>query len=128
MGATLVAELKAKHQSTERRLQRLEEQQTQMLMIGSTRLAQEVHAAWRDAMLEQGRQVPPERMHWDSLSALDKALDHFIAERLASLMVQAMGGAPTESPQEDAPQGPPQDIILVATLLVCFILILEEKK
>jgi hypothetical protein len=33
-----------------------------MLMIGSTRLAQEVHAAWRDGMLSQGREVAPERM------------------------------------------------------------------
>jgi hypothetical protein len=65
-----------------------------MLMIGSTRLAQEVHAAWRDGMLEQGRAVVPERMSWDTLSEQDKALDKYIGNRLARLLVEALGGVP----------------------------------
>jgi hypothetical protein len=62
-----------------------------MLMIGTTRLAQEVHAAWRDGMLAQGREVASERMSWDTLSAEDRALDEHIAERIAKLIAEAMG-------------------------------------
>lgn len=56
-----------------------------MLMIGSTRLAQEVHAAWRDGMIDQGREVSAERMTWETLSEQDKALDKYIGGRLARL-------------------------------------------
>jgi hypothetical protein len=60
-------------------------------MIGSERLAQEVHAAWRDGMLTQEREVSPERMSWDTLSDEDKALDKYIGGRLAKLIADAMG-------------------------------------
>lgn len=42
-----------------------------------------VHAAWRDAMLAQGRSVSPDRMSWSSLSEEDKQLDDLIALRLS---------------------------------------------
>ena len=71
-----------------------------MLMIGRTRLAQEVHAAWRDGMLEQGRVVALDRMSWDTLSTQDKELDKYIGDRLAKLLVEALGGA---SPEPTAP-------------------------
>lgn len=64
-----------------------------MLMIGATRLAKEVHAAWRDGMLNQGREVAPERMEWDTLSDADKRLDRYIGERLAKLITDALGAA-----------------------------------
>ena len=66
-----------------------------MLMIGTTRLAQEVHAAWRDGMLAQGRPVSPERMEWDTLSDDDQALDRYIGRRLATLITEALGAAST---------------------------------
>jgi len=62
-------------------------------MVGSTRLAQEVHAAWRDGMLEQGREVAAERMDWETLSEQDKALDRYIGQRLAKLLTDALGAA-----------------------------------
>ncbi len=37
--------------------------------------AREVHRSWRDNMLAQGRGVSPERMEWDTLPDIDKALD-----------------------------------------------------
>lgn len=64
-----------------------------MLMIGTTRIAQEVHAAWRDGMIQQGREVAPQRMEWDTLSEQDQALDKYIAERVAAIMVEAFGSA-----------------------------------
>ncbi len=42
----------------------------------------EVHAAWRDGMLSQGRDVPKARMHWGTLTDEDRALDDYIAARL----------------------------------------------
>ena len=62
-----------------------------MLTIGTTRLAQEVHAAWRDGMLAQARTVAPERMTWDTLSDEDQRLDRYIAARLAGLLAEATG-------------------------------------
>jgi hypothetical protein len=62
-----------------------------MLMIGSQRLAQEVFEAWRDGMLRQGREVAPERMNWWTLSKQDQELDEYIGERLARLLIEAMG-------------------------------------
>ena len=62
-----------------------------MLMIGTTRLAQEVHAAWRDGMLSQGREVAAERMQWETLTEEDKKLDRYIAERVAKIVLDAMG-------------------------------------
>lgn len=47
-------------------------------------VAQEVHAAWRDGMLRQGREVAPHRMTWDTLSSEDHELDAYIAERVAA--------------------------------------------
>jgi hypothetical protein len=47
--------------------------------------AQDVHMAWRDGMLEQGRRVPARRMEWRTLSAKDRVLDRKIAERLNDL-------------------------------------------
>lgn len=42
----------------------------------------DIHAAWRDGMLAQGRPVPTERMSWETLSEPDKQLDDLIALRL----------------------------------------------
>ncbi len=42
----------------------------------------DIHAAWRDGMLAQGRPVPEERMSWETLSEPDKQLDDLIALRL----------------------------------------------
>jgi len=47
-------------------------------------LAREVHAAWRDGMRLQCREVAPERMQWDTLSTEDHALDAYIADRVIS--------------------------------------------
>ena len=44
--------------------------------------ARELHRSWRDNMLEQGRQVPPGRMKWETLSEQDKELDFEIANDL----------------------------------------------
>ena len=44
--------------------------------------AQDVHMAWRDGMLEQGRRVPARRQQWATLSAKDRVLDQKIAQRL----------------------------------------------
>lgn len=66
-----------------------------MLMIGTTRLAQEVHAAWREGMLAQGREVAPERMSWETLSDQDKLLDRYIGIQLAKLITDAMGAEST---------------------------------
>lgn len=49
-------------------------------------LAREVHAAWRDGMLAQGRDVAPHRMTWETLSPEDHALDAYIADRLAAAL------------------------------------------
>lgn len=65
-----------------------------MLMVGTTRLAQEVHAAWRDGMLNQNRPVAQERMTWDTLSEQDKELDKYIGQRLATLLIEALGANP----------------------------------
>lgn len=46
------------------------------------RLAREVHAAWRDGMLQQGREVAHERMTWETLTLEDQMLDASIAGRL----------------------------------------------
>lgn len=46
-------------------------------------LARVVHAAWRDGMLAQGREVAPNRMKWETLSEEDQALDICIAENVA---------------------------------------------
>jgi hypothetical protein len=64
-----------------------------MLMIGKEHLGREVWAAWRDGMLEQGREVAPERMDWDTLSEQDRALDRYIGERIAKLLTDAVGAA-----------------------------------
>ena len=42
----------------------------------------DVHAAWRDGMLAQGREVAPERMRWETLSEQDRELDDGIAAAL----------------------------------------------
>jgi hypothetical protein len=42
-----------------------------------------VHAAWRDGMLRQGREVAPERMAWETLTQQDRELDDWIAARLS---------------------------------------------
>lgn len=41
--------------------------------------ARQVWKSWRDTMLLQGRNVAPERMDWDGLAEIDKALDVQIA-------------------------------------------------
>jgi hypothetical protein len=53
-------------------------------------LAREVHAAWRDGMLAQGREVAAHRMTWETLSADDHALDAYIAERVARATISAL--------------------------------------
>jgi hypothetical protein len=60
-----------------------------VLQLGRERLAREVHAAWRDGMIAQGREVAPERMEWETLSDHDRDLDRYIGERMASLLVAA---------------------------------------
>jgi len=62
-------------------------------MVGKERLGREVHAAWRDGMLQQGREVTAERMAWETLSEQDHALDRYIGERLARLIAEAMGAS-----------------------------------
>jgi hypothetical protein len=81
-----------------------------MLMIGSTRLAQEVHAAWRDGMQIQGREVAAERMEWDTLSEQDKELDKYIGSRLANLLVEAFGATPGVQRLPDADASPPRGV------------------
>lgn len=49
-------------------------------------LARMVHAAWRDGMLAQGREVPTKRLRWESLSKQDQALDCCIAEQMALVL------------------------------------------
>jgi len=61
-----------------------------MLQVGKERLGREVHAAWRDKMLAQGREVAPARLDWDTLEQEDRELDRYIGERLARLIVEAM--------------------------------------
>lgn len=48
-----------------------------------TMLARMVHRAWRDGMLEQGREVAPHRMAWESLGFQDQSLDVFIGREVA---------------------------------------------
>lgn len=62
-----------------------------MLMADTERLAQEVHSAWRDGMLGQGRDVALTKRDWDTLREEDKVLDRYIASRVAHLVLQAMG-------------------------------------
>ena len=50
-------------------------------------IAKEVHAAWRDGMLNQGRPVATDRMRWNTLHRLDHELDLYIAQRLEKFIV-----------------------------------------
>ena len=42
----------------------------------------ELHRAWRDNMIDQGRKVSAERMEWESLPHQDKELDKMIAREV----------------------------------------------
>lgn len=44
----------------------------------------DIHSAWRDGMLAQGRSVTQERMKWETLSQQDRDLDDGIAAMLAA--------------------------------------------
>lgn len=50
-------------------------------------LARVVHKAWRDGMLDQGREVAEARLEWETLSDEDKALDHYIAEQIVDAVL-----------------------------------------
>lgn len=54
-------------------------------------LAREVHAAWRDGMLNQRRTVAPDRMNWDTLSFDDQFLDAYIAGRVLRAVFTGLG-------------------------------------
>ena len=56
---------------------------TDLLSIGdSERFAAEVHAAWRDGMITQGRTVADNRMVWEGMDKRERQLDYYIAARL----------------------------------------------
>jgi hypothetical protein len=63
-----------------------------------------VHAAWRDGMLAQGREVAPERMAWDTLTQQDRDLDDGIAAALSGSSDPEAGGLPSEAEFERAIQ------------------------
>lgn len=64
------------------------------------RLAREVHAAWRDGMLSQRREVARGRREWGTLSAEDRALDAAIALRVLAVVVAMVADqAATEAPR-----------------------------
>ena len=44
--------------------------------------SREVHRAWRDIMISQGREVPEQRMKYETLDHKDKLLDAIIAKDL----------------------------------------------
>ncbi|MVN86882.1 hypothetical protein GO986_08905 [Deinococcus sp. HMF7620] len=46
-------------------------------------LGRAVHAAWRDGMLAQGRNVPPHRLTWRALGDADRLLDRHIGLEVA---------------------------------------------
>lgn len=60
------------------------------VLVNREALAREVHAAWRDGMLAQGRDVAPHRMTWETLSPEDHALDAYIADRVAAALRAAL--------------------------------------
>lgn len=47
-----------------------------------TQGGREIHRAWRDSMMNQGRKVSPEKLEWETLPYQDKMLDEQIAEDL----------------------------------------------
>jgi hypothetical protein len=58
-----------------------------------------VHAAWRDAMLLHGRAVPEERMTWETLDPVDRALDRQIHRTLTDAAIaRAIGRRPGPLP------------------------------
>jgi len=59
------------------------DQQSASRMIG-----RDIHAAWRDGMIAQGRSVAKERMTWDTLTEQDRELDNGIAAALLSKLVE----------------------------------------
>ena len=61
----------------------------------------EVHAAWRDGMLRQGRAVAPERMTWETLSEQDRELDRELGARLALRLLAQQPAAPAEALGEE---------------------------
>ncbi|MCD0167278.1 hypothetical protein [Deinococcus sp. 12RED42] len=62
-------------------------------VVGDNALAREVHAAWRDGMLSQSREVASHRMTWDTLGPEDRALDAYIAQRVAGAALRAQAEA-----------------------------------
>jgi hypothetical protein len=71
----------------EQYLQRMRENYVQCGRAG-----REVHALWRDNMLAQQRDVPAERMEWDTLSQKDRTLDFGIASGLVDDFIQYVMG------------------------------------
>lgn len=62
-------------------------------MDAQEQLAREVHAAWRDGMLRQRREVAPNRLDWATLSEEDQELDAYIARRMSALVLELCAGA-----------------------------------
>jgi hypothetical protein len=54
--------------------------------------ASDVHAAWRDTMLYQGRRVADERQTWEGLPDVDKGLDRVIHRRVIRAAVDRLKG------------------------------------
>jgi len=61
-----------------------------MLMIGTSRLAEEMYLKWRQDRYD-------ETSAWDDLSALERDRWRAVARRAADLLVEAMGAAPLGS-------------------------------
>jgi len=65
-------------------------------------IAREIHAAWRDGMLAEGRPVAQDRMTWDTLWEKDRELDRYIAARVARLLVGGSAHAAAPAPDIEA--------------------------
>jgi hypothetical protein len=57
---------------------------------GYSYLARQIHTAWREGMIHQGRDVAEERMEWPTLPQREKELDQFIADWLLSYFLAAL--------------------------------------
>ena len=62
----------------------------------------EVHAAWRDGMLQQGREVAPNRLYWKTLSEQDRELHRRLGLRLQLRFAQFQIGSEKALRQENA--------------------------
>lgn len=70
------------------------------------RLAKEVHAAWRDGMLNQGRPVSRLRLKWETLDQLDHELGQQYTCRINANQAQSESEASDDGEGDSgAPQG-----------------------